>query len=336
MYKIIGFNEDTGTLSILIHDNIIHNIQIPLDDFGLYYEGGNLNQYINGFIPQVNVNRQNTLNNGIGNISVLKKLIKPLQLINPNEKLKQYLLNCLKISDWTQLTDAQLLTSQKLSWNAYRKLIRELLNQNLNISNVTIPIKPSIDTRINNSEKLEIMRLVQNIDNYIEIGVYQGTGMQIVGESFPNIKKIIGIDSYQSYVDDYSNYKHFDSNLPDEISAKYFVYPEQVECNKELALEKIKKDSRMSLIIQASKDAAKNLNIDFDFVYLDAHYRKDLILNDILTWYPKVKIGGIISGYEWSSNPTLSVLPYIKNALNTLEVSANIEILGDHWFIRKN
>lgn len=36
-----------------------------------------------------------------------------------------------------------------------------------------------------------------------------------------------------------------------------------------------------------------------DFIYVDASHREEDVLNDILLWFPKLKIGGIMAGDDW-------------------------------------
>lgn len=43
-------------------------------------------------------------------------------------------------------------------------------------------------------------------------------------------------------------------------------------------------------------------NCSVDFVFIDADHRYDSVRKDILSWFPKVRIGGIIAGHDYESN----------------------------------
>jgi hypothetical protein len=55
-------------------------------------------------------------------------------------------------------------------------------------------------------------------------------------------------------------------------------------------------------IIQESAWAAKLFSDNyFDFVYIDASHAYDDVLNDINTWWPKVKHGGLFGGHDYGN-----------------------------------
>jgi len=54
-----------------------------------------------------------------------------------------------------------------------------------------------------------------------------------------------------------------------------------------------------------SEDVAKIVNLDFDYIYIDAGHDYQSITTDILSWYPKVKKGGIIGGHDYFSMPAV-------------------------------
>jgi hypothetical protein len=37
----------------------------------------------------------------------------------------------------------------------------------------------------------------------------------------------------------------------------------------------------------------------FDFIYIDANHSYDFVKEDILGWYPKLKVNGILSGHDY-------------------------------------
>lgn len=57
----------------------------------------------------------------------------------------------------------------------------------------------------------------------------------------------------------------------------------------------------VEIIRKTSVDAAKDVpDSSLDFVYIDAMHEFDYVITDIITWVPKVKVGGIISGHDYT------------------------------------
>ncbi len=59
-------------------------------------------------------------------------------------------------------------------------------------------------------------------------------------------------------------------------------------------------DRRIMLIGKSLQVAHLIQDKSLDFVYIDAAHDKESVTNDISTWYPKVKKGGVISGHDYS------------------------------------
>ncbi len=67
----------------------------------------------------------------------------------------------------------------------------------------------------------------------------------------------------------------------------------------ETAVEEYK--DKITWIRKMSADAAEDIEDDsLDFVYIDANHRFDYVLQDIRTWFPKVKPGRVISGHDYN------------------------------------
>ena len=61
----------------------------------------------------------------------------------------------------------------------------------------------------------------------------------------------------------------------------------------------------VQVIRDYSVAAANNFaNQLFDFVYIDADHTYEGCAKDIVAWYPKVKIGGILSGHDYKNKPS--------------------------------
>ena len=49
-----------------------------------------------------------------------------------------------------------------------------------------------------------------------------------------------------------------------------------------------------------------------DFVYIDANHEFDYVMEDVIAWSRKVKIGGIISGHDYDRAHLKGVVPAVK------------------------
>jgi hypothetical protein len=75
-----------------------------------------------------------------------------------------------------------------------------------------------------------------------------------------------------------------------------------------------KDDNRVVIIRDFSEKAALEFpNNYFDFVYLDADHTYEAVKKDLESWYPKIKIGGVLSGHDYiDGNETIRLGHYVK------------------------
>lgn len=84
-------------------------------------------------------------------------------------------------------------------------------------------------------------------------------------------------------------------------------------------------------------------NGTFDFVYIDANHWGPEIRNDIETWWPKVREGGIFAGHDWCdtfhTDVKDAVLKFAAKERVVLNVTECDETWDGHvvrsWFVRK-
>lgn len=67
-------------------------------------------------------------------------------------------------------------------------------------------------------------------------------------------------------------------------------------------------EERSYVLRTLSNEAAKLFpDAAFDFVYIDANHWKPEVQNDIETWWPKVRPGGMLAGHDWCDTFHLDV-----------------------------
>ena len=114
-----------------------------------------------------------------------------------------------------------------------------------------------------------------------EIGVWDGRYSQILCENIPGFK-LICVDAWKAYFD----------NSQDGT---------QAELNKALrtTLNRLK-NYDVTIMMKWSLEAANEIeNESLDFVYIDCNHKFDYVMEDIIQWSKKVRIGGIISGHDY-------------------------------------
>jgi len=75
-------------------------------------------------------------------------------------------------------------------------------------------------------------------------------------------------------------------------------------CHRELV--KWTDGKTVELVRKYSVDAAADYPDEyFDYVHIDADHTYDAVLADLNAWWPKVKVGGVISGHDYIANKTL-------------------------------
>jgi predicted O-methyltransferase YrrM len=146
-----------------------------------------------------------------------------------------------------------------------------------------------------------------------EIGVYKGRGTAMWN--------VILINEGLNY--DYYAIDHF---LGSSEHNKTFDYYGTTLENLKPIIDKIK-------IIKndSTSESQKYPNDYFDIVYIDASHEYEYVKKDIINWLPKVKLGGIICGDDYTKG-----WPGVVVAVNEI-FGDNINIVGgQQWWLKKN
>ena len=110
-----------------------------------------------------------------------------------------------------------------------------------------------------------------------EVGVRQGVFSEAICKVIPNVEL--------SCIDLWGAYYHFDG--------------QNGNTHYEQAKSRLAQYNAV-LIMKKSIEASLDFEDEsLDFVYIDADHRFDYVMEDIITWSRKVKIGGIISGHDY-------------------------------------
>eukprot|EP01061_Rhynchopus_euleeides_P037208 TRINITY_DN6310_c2_g1_i1.p1 TRINITY_DN6310_c2_g1~~TRINITY_DN6310_c2_g1_i1.p1 ORF type:complete len:277 (+),score=85.22 TRINITY_DN6310_c2_g1_i1:163-993(+) len=119
-----------------------------------------------------------------------------------------------------------------------------------------------------------------------EIGVQRARFSKDMLRMWPGCTKYILVDVWEQQ----ANYADA-ANVKDQDS----LYKEML-VNVQPYIEKI------VVMRNWSHDAAKRLNdSSLDFVYIDARHDFEAVLEDLRDWWPKLRVGGIFAGHDFTS-----------------------------------
>jgi predicted O-methyltransferase YrrM len=151
-------------------------------------------------------------------------------------------------------------------------------------------------------------------DNYekpltiAEIGVDYGThAMEMLAHL--NVKKMYLVDPYESFHDCSSgNVSQKDMDVDFSLMFKRLM--EHFDFNK-------------VVLVRQKSAFASTLFPDefFDFVYIDARHDYEPVKEDITLWWPKVKVGGIIGGHDYTR------IPFVERAVKEFAEENKLDII---------
>jgi len=156
--------------------------------------------------------------------------------------------------------------------------------------------------------------------HFVEIGSYKGKSASFMAVEIANSGKRIKFDCVDTWLGSPEHQK--DGNLPDwnVINGNLFdIFKQNME-----PVKNYYKAKRMTSL----RAAATYPDNSLDFVFIDADHSYEAIRADIIAWWPKVKIGGIISGHDFHLGA-----PGVVNATN--ELFGYVRVTGSCWWYEK-
>lgn len=170
----------------------------------------------------------------------------------------------------------------------------------------------------------------------VEIGVQHGVFSMYLLQS-GLFKKLYSIDPYPV-------------KIPGVFQNEKQYYCNDSEETYEIALQNLSQYKESELIREYSSIAAFNFkDASLDFIFIDGDHTYDGVMNDLNLWWPKLKVGGIISGHDYwdmemdCGDNIISTFK-VKSAVDTFAKEHNLQVqttkeesLEDwySWFILK-
>lgn len=152
---------------------------------------------------------------------------------------------------------------------------------------------------INNLSRWHLARLFDGVG--VEVGVERGLFSKIICSHNPRVK-LFGVDPWKK---EHSDGRYVSRYSQDRINT--FIDNANI----------LTKGYNWTPIRKFSVDAAKDFEGEsLDFVYIDAAHDYESVVEDIKAWYPKVKMGGIISGHDYADIVGFGVVRAVDEFVN--------------------
>jgi hypothetical protein len=156
--------------------------------------------------------------------------------------------------------------------------------------------------------------------SFVEIGVNQGNYAELLLRTWPNLDYYIGIDTWKSWPFE----EYYDiANYQDE-SVHDNNYQETIQ-----KLSSLKANKTTKLLIRQESLQAVHLFFDhsLDVIYLDAMHHYSAVLEDLHTWWPKLKMGGLFLGHDYLLDVLGNTIFTIKPAVEKFAREKDLVLL---------
>lgn len=145
---------------------------------------------------------------------------------------------------------------------------------------------------------------------FVEVGAWFGKSTAYMAQTIKNSKKNINfyvVDTWEGSIE---------SKSQKEIASKHNnnLFPKFWENMTKANLDNYIKP----LQIESARAANVFDNESIDFVFIDASHLYEAVILDLKSWFPKVKLGGIISGHDY--HPRFGVIDAVNDFFPRYEV----------------
>jgi predicted O-methyltransferase YrrM len=165
-----------------------------------------------------------------------------------------------------------------------------------------------------NGAQLEALIKIKRVETIIEVGSWLGKSTMHMASCLPQHGKVYAVDHWMGSVEHqpgmsawspevFMLYEYFLSNVI-QAGLAHKIIPIRME----------------------SLEAAKQLKVTADLIYIDAAHDTASVYADLVAWYPHVKKGGIFCGDDWT-------WPTVRKAVEIFAKERNLHInaAGNFW-----
>lgn len=180
-------------------------------------------------------------------------------------------------------------------------------------------MRPSFDFALKNIK----------VDKAVEVGVEEGINAERMMSS--NIGMLYLVDPYKA---------HINHSIATDTPI-YQVTQDFMDNAKRLAHDRMLPFSGRYVFMELTSEDASKLfeNNSIDYVYIDSIHSYDEVKKDISLWFPKVRVGGILSGHDYALGSHKGDIGYqgLMKAVNEFVKEKGIKLYNpyeDWWVIK--
>lgn len=163
--------------------------------------------------------------------------------------------------------------------------------------------------------------------HFVEIGSWKGRSASYMAVEIFNSRKNIKFDCVDTWC---GSVEHLDPNS--------FYFHQELITDKDWLYYQFLQNTRpvcdiITPIRMTSLDAVSLYeNRSLDFIFIDASHEYEDVKKDIIGWYPKLKLGGIIAGHDYTSYDG------VKQAVDEILINKNliVRLENSYWIHKKN
>tara|TARA_B100000035_G_C20852299_1_gene487970 strand:- start:94 stop:696 length:603 start_codon:yes stop_codon:yes gene_type:complete len=176
-----------------------------------------------------------------------------------------------------------------------------------------------------NNKKSDIQSIIHCInllgDNLVglELGIFKADSFMTVLHNCPNVKLLHGVDLFQPF-HDYIK-EPYDGTIANTIGYK------DIDLAKTIAINKIKfsgMQDKTKIYEMDSEEALKYFEPEsLDFIFVDTYLTEEQVVQDLESWYPIVKTGGLFAGHDYFSSAVSNPVKHFRESngiTNTMSV----------------
>jgi len=156
---------------------------------------------------------------------------------------------------------------------------------------------------------LKYLSLIHEIEiqTIVEIGVYRGKNAEVLRKEFP--------DAHLFLIDPWAPDAPYQAS-GSAVSEDQKVYDKA----KKRTYSLFENDPQVTIIEKTSAAAAPLVPDNIDLVFIDANHAYPSVYQDILTWKPKIRSEGILSGHNFGRPRLPGVEKAVRELLPTFHL----------------
>jgi predicted O-methyltransferase YrrM len=172
------------------------------------------------------------------------------------------------------------------------------------------------------NQYLELLDNVPEGGVFVELGAYKGKSTSFIVTEINNLNRNIKFHTIDTF--------EGDSGSNDELEIEAYRKVNVSKMFEEFSENTKHLKEHFNVIVGKSDESSKFFEDNsVDVIFIDAGHSYDSVIQDIKSWLPKIKDGGIMSGHDYNS------WSGVNKAVNEIFDKVD-KIDNDCWFVKIN